>query len=163
MNDSEKNNFASAQRQQLFTLCRFLSVRISYRFMLLLLSSTGIFLTALRRTQFAPYGIALVCLLLPSFLSDSIKAKKEKENSDIPLSALYKRYHYSPVMFTSYRITGTLCMLLLFVWHTLQTPPLTLFGISVPLLYLVLSLALSPILSRVLFFVLHRRLMSGTM
>lgn len=163
MNRSEKNASASAHRQQLFTLCRFLAVRISYRFLLLLLSSTGLFLTVLGRTQFAPYGIALLCLLLPSFLNDAVKQDTEKENSDVSLSDLYKRHHYSPVMFTSYRITVTLCMLLLLAWHKLQATPLTLFGISVPLLYLVLSLALSPILSRVLFFRFHRRLMNGTM
>lgn len=163
MNRTEKNDSSFMQRQQLFILCRFLAVRISYRFMLLLLSCSGLLLTTLGRTQFAPYGIALVGLLLPSFLSDAVKQSKEKENSDIPLSALYKRYHYSPVMYTSYRITLTLCMLLLFVWHKVQTIPISLFGISVPLLYLALALVLSPVLSRILFLIFHRRLMSGTL
>lgn len=161
MNQTEIKESALYQRQQLLTLCRFLSVRISYRFLLLLLSCSGILLTLLKRAQFAPYGIALVGLLLPTFLSDSIKQAKEQENSDAPLSALYKRHHYSPVMYTSYRITLTLCMLLLFVWHKVQATPFTLFGISVPLLYLALVLVLSPVLSRILFLVFHRRLMSG--
>ncbi len=163
MNRTEKNDSSATQRHQLFTLCRFLATRISYRFMLLLLSCSGLFLTASGRTQFAPYGIALVTLLLPSFLSDSVQQSKEKENSDIPLSALYKRYHYSPVLYTSYRIALTLCMLLLFVWHKVQTTPFTLFGISVPLLCLALALVLSPVLSRILFLLFHRRLMSGTL
>ncbi len=163
MNNTQKKESSFTQRQQLFTLCRFLAARTTYRGLLLLLSVTGLFLTVVGRTQFAPYGIALVCLLLPSFLNDAVKQDKEKENSDISLSALYKRYHYSPVMYTSYRITITLCLLLLFVWHKVQSVPFTLFGISVPLLYLALGLASSAILSRILLFVFHRRLMSGTM
>lgn len=163
MNHFPKNESASAQRQQLLLLCRFLAVRMSYRFMLLLLCATGILLTVLQRTQFAPYGIALLCLLLPSFLNDSVKHSKQKENSDAPLSALCKRYHYSPALYTSYRITSTLCMLLLFAWHKIQNSGLTLLGISVPLLYLALYLALCPILSRILFCVFHHRLMNGTM
>lgn len=163
MNNLKKNDSASEQRRQLFTLCRFLSVRFSCRFMLLLLVFTGLLLNVLQQAQFAPYGIALVCLLLPSFLNGSASRTKQKENSEIPLSFLYKRYHYSPSLFTSYRITLTICMLLLLVWHPVQSTPLTLFGISVPLLYLTLCLALCPVLSRVLFLILHRRLMSGTM
>lgn len=164
MNHFKKSNLASEQRRQLLTLCRFLSVRISYRFMLLLLVFTGLFLTVLQQTLFAPYGIALVCLLLPSFLNGSSSAlTKQKENSEIPLSVLYKRYHYSPVQFTVHRITLILCMLLLLIWHMVQTHPLILFGVSVPLLYLILCLALYPVLSRVLFLILHHRLMNGTM
>lgn len=163
MRFSETNNTASAQHRQLLTLCRFLGMRVTYRLMLLLLSGTGLLLTLLGRTQFAPYGIALVCLLLPSFLSDAVEKQKEKENDDILLPALYKRYRYSPVMYTSYRITVTLCMLLLFVWHAVQTTPFTLFGISVPLLYVALCLGLSALLGRILYLFLHHRLMSGTL
>lgn len=163
MSFSETNDTASTQRRQLLSLCRFLAMRITYRLMLLLLSATGLLLTIFGRTQFAPYGIALVCLLLPSFLSDPEKQQKEKENDDILLPALYKRYLYSPVMYTSYRITVTLCMLLLFVWHAVQVTPFTLFGISVPLLYVALCLALSVLLGRILYLFFHRRLMSGTL
>lgn len=163
MSFPESNDTASAQRRQLLTLCRFLGMRITYRLMLLLLSCTGVLLTLLGRTQFAPYGIALVCLLLPSFLSDAGKDQKEKENNDILLSALYKRYRYSPVMYTSYRITVTLCMLLLFVWHRVQVTPVKLFGISVPLLFVALCLGLSALLGRILYLIFHRRLMSGAL
>lgn len=161
MTHSEQNDTASAQRDRLFTLCRFLGIRLSYRIMLLLLSGTGLLLTVLGKSQFAPYGIALICLLLPVFLSGAEKEPKEKENSDLALSALFKRYHYSPVMYVSYRITYILCMLLLLIWHLTQATPLTLFGVSVPLLYLALGLALSVVLGRVLFFLFHRRLMNG--
>ena len=161
MTHSEHNDTASAQRDRLFTLCRFLGIRLSYRIMLLLLSGTGLLLTVLGKSQFAPYGIALICLLLPVFLSGAEKEPKEKENSDLALSALFKRYHYSPVMYVSYRITYILCMLLVLIWHLTQATPLTLFGVSVPLLYLALGLALSVVLGRVLFFLFHRRLMNG--
>ncbi len=163
MNHSEPNDSSSAQRRQLFTLCRFLSVRLSYRFMLLLLSATGFILTALGRTQFTPYGIALICLILPSFLCDAVKQKQEKESNDIPLSALYKRYHYSPAMYSSYRITLTLCALLLLIWHTVQTTPFTVWNLPAPLVYLALLLILPLILARLLFFLFHHRLMSGRM
>ena len=163
MNDSHKTDASATQRQLLFALCRFLSARFSYRFMLLLTATTGVFLTLLGRTQFAPYGIALLCLILPSFLQDSVINRTQKENSDTLMSALYKRYHYSPVLFTTYRITLLLCALLLFTWHRILQVPLTLFNISIPLLYLVLCLALYPVLSRVFFFLLHRRLMNGSM
>ena len=161
MTHSEQNDTASAQRDRLFTLCRFLGIRLSYRIMLLLLSGTGLLLTVLGKSQFAPYGIALICLLLPVFLSGAEKEPKEKENSDLALSALFKRYHYSPVMYVSYRITYILCMLLVLIWHLTQATPLTLFGVSVPLLYLALGLALSVVLGRILFFLFHRRLMNG--
>lgn len=161
MTHSEQNDTASAQRDRLFTLCRFLGIRLSYRIMLLLLSGTGLLLTVLGKSQFAPYGIALICLLLPVFLSGAEKEPKEKENSDLALSALYMRYHYSPVMYVSYRITYILCMLLVLIWHLTQATPLTLFGVSVPLLYLALGLALSVVLGRILFFLFHRRLMNG--
>ena len=162
MNESRKNDASVTQRRQLFALCRFLSARLSYRFMLVLMTATGVLLTLLGRTQFAPYGIALLCLILPSFLQGSVKVSTQKENSDTLMTVLYKRYHYSPVLFTTYRITLLLCMLLLFVWYRVQQTPLTLFGISVPLLFLALCLALYPILSRLLFLLFHRRLMNGT-
>lgn len=161
MAHSTQNESAAAQRDRLFTLCRFLGIRLSYRIMLLLLAGTGLLLTVLGRSHFAPYGIALICLLLPIFISDTEKGPKEKENSDLALSALYKRYHYSPVMYASYRITYLLCMLLVFIWHLTQAAPLTLFGVSVPLLYLAFGLALSAVLGRILFFLFHRRLMNG--
>ena len=161
MNTFKKTASVQSQRQPLLILCRFLAIRISYRFMLVLLSATGLILTIQQRTLFAPYGIALVCLILPAFLSDSVQ--KKKENSDTPLSALYKRYHYSPITYVTNRIALLLCMLLLLSWHMLQHTPLTLFGISLPLLYLALCLILCPVLSRILFFIFHCRLMNGTM
>lgn len=163
MNIIKKTASVQSQRQPLLTLCRFLALRITYRFMILLLFATGLFLTVQQHILFAPYGIALVCLLLPAFLSDSVTPPKKTENSDTPLSALYKRYHYSPVTFVTNRITLLLCMLLLLVWHMLQHSPITLFGMSLPLFYLALCLILCPVLSRILFFIFHRRLMNGTM
>lgn len=163
MSTDKKTTASTTEKQQLLLLCRFLALRLSYRFMLLLLSVTGVVLTLLRQTQFAPYGIALICLLLPSFLSDPIQSRTKKENSDLPLSVLFRRYHYSPSTFTGYRITLSLCMLLLLVWHKVRTTPLILFGASLPLLYLALCLALSTLLSRVLFFFFHHRLMNGTL
>ena len=161
MNNIQNLTAATKQRQRLFSLCRFLSVRICYRIMLLLLSVTGLFYTLLGQSLFAPYGIALVCLILPAFLSGSSYEDAKKENSDAPLSGLYRRYHYSPAFFTAYRIALILCALLLLVWHKVQSPPITLCGASLPLLYLVISLALYPILSRILCFIFHRRLMNG--
>lgn len=152
-----------SQKQALRILCRFLSLRYSYYTLLILLSGTGVILTLTGHTFFAPYGIALLCLLLPSFLNGSVKEQTKKENRDLPLSSLFRRYHYSPVSFSTYRITLLLGMLLLFVWHVIQTPVLTLCGISLPLLYLAFFLALYPVLSYICFFVFHRRLMSGTL
>jgi len=150
-------------KQQLLLLCRFLAVSACCRIMLVLLACTGFLLTLLHKTQFAPYGIALICLLLPSFLNNSASPKTKKENSDRPLSVLFRRYHYSLSAFTGYRITLLVCMLLLLIWHKIQTPPLTLLGASLPLLYLALCLALSTILGRILFFLFHHRLMNGTL
>lgn len=161
MNTLKNDVSVSDERQSLHILCRFLALRTACRFFPVLLSVTGLLLTVFGNSQFAPYGIALIYLILPTFLSGSVKQPKQKENRDIPLSALYKRYHYSPVLTTSYHITLTLCMLLLLVWHKVQHTPLTLLGISVPLIYLALCLAFVPVLSRILFFRFHRRLMNG--
>ncbi len=149
------------QRQSLLTLCRFLAIRLSYRALLILLAATGVSLSLSQQSQFAPYGIALFCLLLPLYLNDTVKAETKKENSDSPLSVLYRRYHYSPVTFLTYRITLLLCLLLLLIWHIVQPAPPMLFGISLPLLYLASGLALYPLLSRILFFLFHHRLMRG--
>ena len=161
MDASEKKHTASEQRLSLLTLCRFLAVRLIYRFMLLSLSATGLILTLTHRTQFAPYGIVLLCLILPSFLSDFLNSCIKKENTEPPLSILYRRYHYSPIKVTEYRITLSLCIVLLLIWHKVQAPKLILSGISVPLLYAVLFLALYPILSRGLFLCFHYQLMRG--
>ena len=161
MNDTENLASSYEQRQSLSVLCRFLSVRICCRFIPLLLSVTGVFLTLSGRSQFAPYGIALVCLVLPVFLTSSARENTKKENSDFPLSGLYRRYHYSPSYYSSYRITLILCMLLLLVWYKTQHLPVTLCGISVPLLYLAVNLALYPLLSRILYLIFHHRLMNG--
>lgn len=163
MSKYDLNHSAPSQRQSLLTLCRFVVTRLMYRLMLLLLSVTGLFLTLSHRTQFAPYGIVLLCLLLPAFLNDSLTSRlnPKKENNDTPLHSLYRRYHYSPIVFTEYRISLLLCMLLLLIWHKVQSPALTLFGASLPLLYIVLCLALYSILSRGLFLILHHRLMNG--
>lgn len=163
MNAENSNEQSILQKQALRTLCRFLSVRYSYRFMLLLLFVTGIVLTATGTTFFAPYGISLLCLILPSFLNDTVQAHTKKENSDVPLPSLYKRYHYSPITYSCYRITMYLGMLLLLVWHKVQSPALTLFGLSLPLLYLALFLALVPVLGYVLYLLFHHKLMNGTL
>lgn len=161
MNDSLNTTSATEQRQRLFALCRFLSARACHRLMLLLLAAVGLFFTALGQSLFAPYGIAMVCLILPIFLMGASREQTEKENNDSPLSVLYRRYHYSPSDSTAYRISLLLCMLLLLIWHKVQSPVIALFGISLPLLYLALSLALYPILSRILCLWFHRRLMNG--
>ena len=160
MNDIKNTPSAIEQRRQLHALCRFLSARICYRFMLILLSVTGLFFTLCGRSQFAPYGISLVCLILPTFLTGSSEIKK-KENGDFPLSGLYRRYHYSPSVFNAYRVSLLLSMLLLFIWHQVQSVPLTFCGISLALLYLAVNLALYPVLNRLLCVIFHRRLMNG--
>lgn len=161
MNDTKHTLTAAEQRRRLLALCRFLSARFCYRFMVILLSVTGIVLTIYGQSQFAPYGIALVCLILPAFLSGSSAETIKKENSDIPLSVLYRRYRYSPSVYNSYRISMILGMLLLFIWHQIQAVPVTLCGISVALLYLTVNLALYPVLGRILYVLFHFRLMSG--
>jgi len=160
MNDIKHTPATYEQRQRLLALCRFLSVCFCYRFTLVLLAVTGLCFTLCGHSQFAPYGTALVCLILPVFLSGSQKNTK-KENNDSPLSVLYRRYRYSPSVFSAYRISLLLCTLLLFVWHMVQPDPVTLFGISVALLYAVVTLALYPILSRVFYLLFHHRLMTG--
>ena len=154
---------ALSQKQALRTLCSFLSVRFSYKFLLILLSVTGILFSLTGRTLFAPYGIALICLILPSFLNNSVHERKKEENSDIPLASLYQRYHYSPVTFSCYRITLFLAMLLLFIWHIIQPLELTYISLSLPLLYLVLLLALGSLLNLCFYLLFHRRLMNGTL
>ena len=161
MKTRQSSQSSCNERQILFTLCRFLSARFLYRFMLLLLSGIGILLSILGRTQFAPYGICVVCLLLPSFLHDSLEKKQKKENSDSPLFYLYKQYRYSPVLFAEYRISLTICAVMLFIWYLLQPSALRLLGLSVPLLCTLLCLALYPLVSRILFFRLHHRMMNG--
>lgn len=161
MNDTTKNSSASGQRQSLFTLCRFLSARFCYRFMIILSAAVGVLLTLCGQSLFAPYGISLVCLILPSFLSGSSANDAKKENNDNPLSVLYKRYHYSLSSFHAYRISLLLGMVLQLAWYITQKTPLTLWGVSVPLLFLAVNLFLYPILSRILFLILHRRLMNG--
>ncbi len=148
--------------RSLSILCRFLAARIFYRFSVLLLFATGLILSLFSIHLFAPYCIALLCLLLPLFVTEPSEEQKN-ENSDSALSVLYKRYHYSPVSFLNYRRMQSLCILLLIVWHSLQSPAITLFRISLPLLYAAILLAGYPILSRILTFIFHRRLMNGTM
>lgn len=161
MNTVKHTSSATRQRQTLLVLCRFLSACFCYRFILVLLAVTGLCFTLCGHSQFAPYGTALVCLILPAFLSGSPQKNTKKENNDSPLSALYRRYHYSPSVFTAYRISLLLCTLLLFVWHMVQSDPVTLFGISVALLYAIVILALYPILSRIFYLLFHHRLMTG--
>ena len=163
MKAENTNSQSLYQKQALRTLCRFLSVRFSYRFLLILLSATGILFSLTGRTLFAPYGIALLSLILPSFLSNSLQEQKKEENSDIPLASLYQRYHYSPVTFSCYRITLFLAMLLLFIWHMIQSPKLLFLSLSLPLLYLVLLLGLGSFLNLFFYLLFHRRLMSGTL
>ena len=162
MTEQKQNLSGHDTDLSLSTLCRFLAARLCYRFSLLLLFGTGIVLSLFQRSQFAPYGIALLCLLFPLYINSSTERAK-KENSDSVLSVLYKRYHYSPVSFLNYRRMQSLCILLLIVWHSLQSPAITLGYISLPLLYAAILLAGYPVLSRILTFIFHRRLMSGTM
>ena len=163
MNADSSNSQSILQKQALRSLCRFLSVQFSYRLMLLLLLVTGIVFSVTGSTYFAPYGIGLLCLILPSFLNDTVQKHTKKENSDLPLPSLYERYHYSPITYSCYRITVYLGMLLLLIWHKIQAPTFTLFGLSLPLLYLALFLALGPVLGYVLYLIFHRRLMNGTL
>lgn len=163
MKHSNDTGSSVQKRQSLLTLCRFLAVRFVYRTMLILPAVSGIFLAFTGRTQFAPFGIAFFCLLLPLFLNDTVANSAKKENNESPLPSLYKRYRYSSVLFLSYRITLTLEMLLLLIWHKVQAEPVLLFGYSLPLLFIALCLALCPILGRVLFFRFHRRLMNGSL
>lgn len=156
-------HFAKAERRALLTLCRFLASRLSYRFTLLLLTACGIFLTLMGKTYFAPYGIALIGLLLPSFLGGASTDSTKKENTDAPLSFLYQRHHYSPSMHFCYRCSFLLCALLLLFWHLLQHPTLSFCGLSLPLLCLVLSLAAPVLLNHLLFLYFHRRLMDGAL
>lgn len=163
MEPEESTQNTKEQRQVLLILCRYLSLRLLHRFMLILLSVTGILLSLINRPLFAPYGIAVLCLILPPFISGSYTSDSKKENGDTPLSVLYDRYHYSPIALLSYRVSFLLCSLLLFFWHFLQNPELLLFGISLPLLYLAVNLASYPIASRLLFRYFHHRLMSGSL
>ncbi|MBQ3029347.1 MAG: hypothetical protein IJD26_09710 [Lachnospiraceae bacterium] len=163
MKHSNDTGSSAQKHQSLLTLCRFLAVRFVYRTMLVLPVVSGFFLAFAGRTQFAPFGIALVCLILPLFLNDAVTSSVKKENNESSLSSLYQRYRYSSVLFLSYRITLTLEMLLLLIWHKVQAEPVLLFGCSLPLLFIVLCLALCPLLGRILFFRFHRRLMSGSL
>lgn len=148
------------QRQALLFLCRFLTLRLLHKIMLVLLSVTGLVLSLLDRTQFAPYGIAVLCLLLPSFICGA-SSDTGNRDSDAPLSGLYDRYHCSPSAFFSYHITFLLCSLLLLFWHFLQHTPLLVLGASLPLIYLAINLGLYPVMSLFLFWYCHRRLMDG--
>lgn len=163
MEPEESTQNTKEQRQALLILCRFLSLRLLHRFMLILLSATGILLSLMNRPQFAPYGIAVLCLVLPPFINGSYANGPEKENSAAPLSVLYGRYRYSPAAFLSYRISFLLCSLLLFFWHFLQKPEFLLSGISLPLLYLAVVLAFYPVAGRLLFLYFHHRLMNGSL
>ena len=161
MNNQNRTDSSSDKRQSLLTLCRFISIRITYRVMLTVVFLAGVIMAVSGRSLFAPFGIALLCLLLPSYINGAATKPTKKENSDTPLHSLYKRYRYSPIAFSSYRTALTLGLFLLFLWHVIQSEPILLFGISLPLLILALCLALSPVLSGVLFFCFHHRLMSG--
>lgn len=163
MEPEESTQNTKEQRQALLLLCRFLSLRLLHRFMLILLSATGILLSLLARPQFAPYGIAVICLILPPFISGSYTNGSKKENGSTPLSVLYDRYHYSPIAFLSYRVSFLLCSLLLFCWSFLQNSELLLFSIPLPLLYLAVNFAFYPIASQLLFRYFHHRLMNGSL
>ncbi len=155
----EPSQDSKKQRQALLFLCRFLALRLLHKVMLVLLSVTGLILSLLDRTQFAPYGIAILCLLLPSFICGS-SSGTEKKGGDAPLSDLYDQYHCSPVAFFSYRITFLLCSFLLLFWHFLPNTPLLLRA-SLPLIYLAINLGFYPVTSLFLFWYCHRRLMDG--
>ena len=161
MNDTTPKQNAKLLRQSLLFLCRLISLRILHRGMVLFLLVTGVLLSLSGATQFAPYGIAIFYLLLPSFLQNAPTKHKEKENHDSPLSFLYEKYHYSPSSFFCYRIAFLLCSVLLFCWWLSLRTPLLFGGLSLPLLCLAIYLALYPLLSRILFFYFHWKLMNG--
>jgi len=160
MNDTEYKDNPIYQRQILLSLCRLISLRLLHKGTILLLFATGALLSLLGKSQFAPYGIALIYLLLPTFIGNSTQETAKKENS-APLAYLCGKYHYSPSAFFSYRISFLLCSALLFCWHISLRTPLQLGRISLPLFYLAIHLALYPILSRLFFLLLHRKLMDG--
>lgn len=163
MEPEESTQNTKEQRQALLLLCRFLSLRLLHRIMLILLSATGILLSLIARPQFAPYGIAVICLILPPFISGSYTDSSKKESGNTPLSVLYDRYRYSPIALLSYRVSFLLCSLLLFLWYFLQNSGLLLCGIPLPLLYFAFNLAFYPIASRLLFRYFHHRLMNGSL
>lgn len=74
----EPSQDSKKHRQALLFLCRFLALRLLHKVMLVLLSVTGLVLSFLDRTQFAPYGIAILCLLLPSFICGSSSGSEKR-------------------------------------------------------------------------------------
>ncbi|MBQ9768549.1 MAG: hypothetical protein IJW37_10645 [Lachnospiraceae bacterium] len=161
MNENDRTRNSNNQRQILLSLCRLIALRQLHKGTVLLLFATGLLLSFLGHSQFAPYGIALIYLLLPTFIQNSAQENTKKENSDSPLALLCGKYHYSLSAFFSYRISFLACSILLFCWHMVLKTPLTLGNISLPLLYLAFHLALYPILARIRFLQFHRRLMDG--
>ena len=158
---NQKNTETRQQKQLLFSLCRFLTLRAIRRISVGVLFGIGILLSFLGERRFAPYGTAMLCLLLPVFLEGNASAQK-KENKDTVLSSLCTRYHSSLFSMFCYRISYLLCSFLLLFWHIL-TPTLLPFagGLSLPLLLLVINLAAYPIASRILFCYFHNKLMAG--
>ena len=161
MNENKLTQISNNPRQVLLSLCRLIALRMLHKAAVLLLFGTGIFLSLTDHAQFAPYGIALIHLLLPTFIDNATPKNAKKENSASPLALLCGKYHYSLSAFFSYRISFLVCSLLLFCWHFLSNTSLMAGRLSVPLLYLALHLALYPILSRIRFLRLHRKLMDG--
>lgn len=152
---------AAAQKLQLLSLCRFLSLRVFHTVFVILLFSCGMILSLINCHTFAPYGIAAVYLLLPSFIGNSFSSNTKKENNDTPLCILCSKYHYSPISLFSYRTSHFLCSLLLFCWHITQGKYYFTNRFSLPLLLFLLNLSGHIIVSRILYRHFHHKLMLG--
>lgn len=158
----KRNDTAGTQQKQmLLALCRFLTLRTIRTIGVSVLFGIGLLLSLTGHSQFAPYGIAMLYLLLPVFLEGNAPAQK-KENKDTVLSSLCTKYHYSLFSALYYRISYLLCAFLLLAWHLLSPMPLS-FALELPLPLLLLAslLAAYPVASRILYLRLHKKLMDG--
>lgn len=147
-------------RLELISICRFLSLRLTLYMLDLFLFVSGLLFSLNKDPQFTPYSIALITALIPFFLDAKIP-EKEKKNSSSDLSVLSDRCCYSPISAFHHRIAYYSCCVLLLIWHLLQKIPIEFCGISLPLLFLALGLAVYPICTYILYLFFHHRLMSG--
>ena len=84
----KRNDTAGTQQKQmLLALCRFLTLRSLRTIGVSVLFGIGFLLSLTGHSQFAPYGIAMLYLLLPVFLEGNAPTQK-KENKDTVLSSL---------------------------------------------------------------------------
>lgn len=148
------------KRQELLVICRFLSLRTTHFLLAALLFLCGLLFSLEKDPQFPPYSIALFTIMVP-FVLDAAIPEKEKKNSSSGLSVLADRCCYSPASAFHHRIAYYSCCVLLLLWHMLQKTPLEFCGISIPLLFLAIALAVYPVLSYLFYLLFHFRLMSG--